>query len=105
MQIVATPRQSFKHYSMWLGIAVGSFPALIALIETFGQVDLLSSTAVLAITSVLGFLIVPAKLIKQHLEVTHDQKTEMIEDVASTPMKPGEDNISVSIDGIRIKPN
>lgn len=102
MQIVPAPSRQFKTYSMLLGIFIGSFDALVLLLKTFGDIHIMSPTTVLAVNAVLGFLIVPAKLILQNIPATNEQKKDMVEHVASQPMQPGESDVSVKIDNTAV---
>jgi hypothetical protein len=87
MELVPAPLRQFRTYSMLLGIFIGSFDALVFLLKTFGDIHLMSPTAVLAVNAVLGFLIVPAKLIAQNLSATPAQKEEIVAAAESLPTK------------------
>jgi len=61
---------------MMLGIFIGSFDAFVLLMGTFADIQLLSPQTVIAINAVLGFLILPAKLIMQNIPATPEQKLD-----------------------------
>lgn len=102
MKIIAAPWRQFKTYSMLLAIFIGGFNAIIALIETLGTIDLLSIKSVLIINAVLGFLLVPAKLILQNIPVTTKQKVDMVAASAAQPIKKGNKNVVVKIDKLTV---
>lgn len=97
IELVPAPGRQFKTYSMWLGIAIGSVDALLLLVKAFGDLHLLSTTAVLAINAVLAFLIVPAKLVFQSIPVTTSEKVDLVTTAAALPMKAEEPNVEVQI--------
>lgn len=98
MEIVAAPGSQFKHYSMWLGIAIGTLDALILLISRFSDLHILTLEQVLGINAVLGFLVVPAKLVRQHLLLTTDQKIAVVTAAAAQPVRAGQSDIEVKLD-------
>lgn len=100
IQLVAAPMRQMRTYTMWIGIFIGSYDALELLLKTFGDVHLLSPTAILAINAFLGFLIVPAKLILQNIPATTEQKKDIVAAAASQPMKEGQRNPEVKIDKV-----
>lgn len=100
--LVAAPARQFKTWSMWLGIALGSVDALLLLVQTFGDLHLVSTPTVLAVNAVLGFLIVPAKLILQTIPVTTAEKIDLVATAAAMPMKDDQPNIAVHVNGAPI---
>ncbi len=104
MEIVAAPARQFRTYSMLLGLFIGSFDAIVLLLNTFSDLHVMSTTTVLAINAVLGFLIVPAKLILQNIPATTEQKTAIVEAAAAQPIKAGETNVKVKVDDL-VVPN
>lgn len=98
-QIVPAPRREFKTVTMWLGIFIGSLDSLVLLLQTLTELHVVDSTTLLAINAVLGFLIVPAKLLMQNIAVTAEQKEAMVAAVAAAPLKPGEDLVTVHVNG------
>ena len=88
--LVPAPLRQFKTYTMLLGIAIGSFDALLALIEAFGDLQVMSHSAVLVTNAVLAFLIVPAKLIAQSVPATAAEKIELVQAAAAQPLKSTE---------------
>lgn len=98
MELVPAPGRQFKTASMILIILLGSADAIYLLLNTFGDLEILSKQAVLAINATIAFLIVPVRLIKQNIAATTDQKTAIVEFAAAAPMAPGEENVEVKID-------
>lgn len=99
IEIIPAPLRAFKTYTMWIGIAIGSADALVLLLQTFGDLHIMSTTAVLAVNAVLGFLIVPARLVLQSVPATTEEKIDLITGAAAQPMKPGEANVEVHVNG------
>lgn len=98
MKIIAAPFRQFKSYSMLLGLFIGSFNAILAMVETLGSIDVLSNKSVLIINAVLGLLIVPAKLILQNIPVNTKQKIDIVAAAAAQPIKEGNREVVVKID-------
>ena len=105
IQIVAAPMRQMKTYSMLLGILIGSFDAFVLLMGTFADIHILSPQAVLGINAVLGFLIVPAKLILQNIPATTEQKTAIVEAAAAQPIEEGHPNVKVKVDEVVVPNN
>jgi hypothetical protein len=82
---------------MLLGVFIGSFDALMLMMNTFSDIHLLSPTQVLAVNAVLGFLIVPAKLIKQEITATTEQKVELINAAAAQPIAAGQPDVTARV--------
>ena len=98
IEIVPAPGRQFKTWSMIIVIALGSVDAAYLLLSTFGQMDLLSKEAVLAINAVIAFLIVPVRLIQQNIPATTEQKIAVVAAAAAQPVHAGESNIEVKVD-------
>lgn len=99
IELVPAPSRQFKTFSMWLGIAIGSIDALLLLVQAIGDLHLVSMTTVLAINALLGFLIVPAKLILQNIPVTTTEKLDLVATAAAQPMKAEEADVAVHVNG------
>lgn len=97
MKIVAAPSRHFKTYSMLLGLFIGGFNSIVALVEAFGTTDIISSKYVILINAILGFLIIPAKMIYQNISVTTEQKIDMVTAAAAQPIKDGNKDVVVKI--------
>lgn len=102
MKIVAAPLRQFKTYSMLLGLFIGGFNSIVAMVETLGTVDVFSNKTVLVINAILGMLIVPAKLILQNISVTTEQKVAIVAASASQPIKEGSKDVAVKIDKLTV---
>jgi len=98
IELVPAPMRQFRTYSMWLGIFIGSFDAVVLLLKTFADLHIMEPNTLLVINAVLGFLIVPAKLVLQNIPATTEQKTAMIEGSASQPIAAGFSNVEVKVD-------
>ena len=99
IKIVPVPSRQFKTYSMILGIAIGSFDAFLLLMKSFTDLHVMETSTALAINAVLGFLIVPAKLIMQNIPLTTEQKVDIVASAASQPMLDGQSDVQVHIEG------
>lgn len=99
IEIVPAPSRQFKTYSMILGIVIGSFDAFLLLMNAFSDMHIMNPTTALAVNAVLGFLIVPAKLIMQNIPATTEQKVDIVASAASQPMKAGYSDVQVHIEG------
>jgi hypothetical protein len=85
---------------MILGIFLGSVDSLHMLLVTFADLHFISDKNLLAANTVIAFMIVVAKLIKQNIPATAEEKTNLVAYAASQPMKANETNVNVKIDGI-----
>lgn len=102
MKIVAAPSRQFKTYTMILGILMGSSNSFFIMLDALGKADVLSVKTVLIVNAVLGFLIVPAKLIYQNISATTEQKVDIVASAASQPIKDGEKDVVVKIDKVTV---
>lgn len=97
MQIVPAPLRQFKTASMILGIVIGSFNALTAMLAVFANIHWLTMNQVIGINAVLGFLIVPAKLWQQQITATTSEKKELFDAVDKQPIKAGQQDVKVEL--------
>lgn len=104
IELVPAPWRQMKTYTMWLGILIGTLDAAMLLVAQFTNLNILTPTQVLGINAVLGFLIVPAKLILQNIPVTTDEKIAVVAAAAAQPVKAGEQNIEVKVDDAPVPP-
>lgn len=102
MQLVPAPARQFKTWSMILIIALGSADAAYLLISAFGDLELLSKQAVLAINAAIAFLIVPVRLIQQHIPATTEEKQDLVAVAAAQPLHRGEEPVVVQVDNVTV---
>lgn len=87
MNLVPVPRRQFKTWSMWILIAIGVINLAGILANALNAVDIFSPKVFLVVNSVLAFLGGVAKLIQQHIEVTPEEKEELITAAVTLPVK------------------
>lgn len=98
MELIAAPLRQFKTWSMILTIFLASSGLIIAMVQTFGEIELLSSTAVAGIVAFIATAAGISRLILQNIPVTTEQKTAIVAMAASQPMQADEKNVMVKID-------
>jgi hypothetical protein len=99
MELIPAPGRAFRTWSMWLLIATGIFDLAVLLLKTLTDLHVMTAETVLIVNAVLAFATGVVRLIQQQIALTTEQKVAVIESAASQPMKPGEENVAVKIDG------
>lgn len=105
MKLIAAPARQFKTWSLIITAFLGTSGAIVALVQTFSELNIISSTVGAALVAVIATLAVIAKFIVQNVPVTENEKIAIVSAAAAQPMKPGEDNVTVRIDSKKAVPS
>lgn len=95
MNLVPVPIRQFKTWSMWILIAITALNFAGVIANYLNNRSIFSPETFALVNGSLAFLGTIAKLIQQQIKVTSEQKLELIEAAAATPVKTGEVDIAV----------
>lgn len=99
MQLVPAPARHFKTWSMWLLILAGLIDLAVFLVKTLTDAHVVTVETLAIANAVLAFLTGAVRLIQQEIAMTAEEKIDTIAVTAAQPMKPGEPDIDVQVNG------
>lgn len=99
MALIAAPARQFKTWSFWLDVALFSVGPITELIRGFSEGDspLIAPRIVAAVVSTLAALSLIARFVKQSIEMTTEQKVDVIESAGDQPVKKGEADVEAKV--------
>lgn len=95
MQMVPAPGRVFKQVSMWALIALTAIDAAYIIVTIFFDNQLISAQTLASINGVLGAIGGVAKMIRQNIPMTEEQKADVIASVEAAPLKPSKGDPNV----------
>lgn len=104
MQLVPAPSRHFKTWSMWLIILAGVVDLTVLLTKQLADIHVVTVEELAVINAVLAFLAGAVRLIQQQIAMTAEEKIDTIAVTAAQPMKPGEPEVDVQVNGTPLPP-
>lgn len=95
MELIPAPGRQLKTYSTWLGIIITVAGAAVAAVGELK--DILTKEQIGIAVSMLGALLTFAKLVKQDIPVTAEEKIDMIKSAASATLKSDQQDPKVTV--------
>ncbi len=89
MELIPAPGRQLKTWSMWLTIALVVFDTTAAVLHVLDAAHLVPAVVVTIGNLLLGAAIGIAKMLRQQIPLTPEQKVAMVEAAAAAPVKPG----------------
>lgn len=97
MELIPAPGRVTKTHSFILISLLLFFDLVQAIAHVFETDGALSATTILVINLVMGFLANLVRLYQQQIAVTPEQKVELVEAAAATPVKKGETDPQITV--------
>lgn len=104
MQLVPAPARHFRTWSMWLLILAGLVDLAVLLAKQLVDVHVVTVEQLAVINAALAFLAGGVRLVQQQIAMTAEEKIDTIAVTAAQPMKPGEPDVEVQVNGTPLPP-
>lgn len=97
MNLIPAPSRQFKTVSFWLIIFGGVADSALILLATLGVMPIPHAQDMMIGHAVLAFLTAVSKFVQQQIALTTTQKVDMLNSLASAPVKDGHEDVVTTI--------
>lgn len=97
--LIAAPGRQLFAYSTWVLVVTALVDVGYVVLPLLTENQLMSAQSLAYFNVGMAALAQVAKMLKQTIPVTSDQKADLVASAAALPMKPGERNVTVHVGG------